>query len=92
MLSWLDIPRYTTLFESLGPDPLDGKLSGAIAKQEMLKSKLPSGVLHRVWNLADVDRDGKLDIYEFALAMHFVRMRLDGHTLPHDLPENMIPK
>lgn len=45
--------------------------------------KLPSGVLHRVWNLADVDRDGKLDIYEFALAMHFVRMRLDGHTLPH---------
>lgn len=46
MLSWLDIPRYTTLFESLGPDPLDGKLSGAIAKQEMLKSSICSPLLY----------------------------------------------
>ncbi|KAF4680867.1 hypothetical protein FOZ60_003749 [Perkinsus olseni] len=95
-VSWLsgppDISEYMTLFESLGPDPADGKITGAQAKQEMLKSKLPSGVLHKIWNLADVDRDGKLDINEFALAMHFVRMRLDGHSLPHELPENMIPK
>ncbi|KAF4703465.1 hypothetical protein FOZ63_031631 [Perkinsus olseni] len=95
-VSWLsappDISEYMTLFESLGPDPADGKITGAQAKQEMLKSKLPSGVLHKIWNLADVDRDGKLDINEFALAMHFVRMRLDGHSLPNELPENMIPK
>lgn len=32
------IIRYMTLFESCGPDPVDGKLSGARAKQEMLKS------------------------------------------------------
>ena len=32
----------------------------------------------RIWNLADVTRDGYLDIYEYALCRHFIAMKLSG--------------
>lgn len=33
----------------------------------MVKSKLPNAMLGKIWKLADVDMDGKLDMDEFAL-------------------------
>ena len=57
----------------------------------MVKSKLPNTVLGKVWKLADVDRDGMLDADEFALAMHLINIKLDGHDLPAELPEHLIP-
>merc|ERR1719424_1999317 len=84
------------------PDPADyeaeftaldtkqsGKISGAQAKDKMVQSKLPSNVLHKIWSLADVDKDGSLNLYEFALASHFIKMRLDGQDLPGSLPPHM---
>lgn len=53
------------MFHALGPT--DGKISGASAKAEMVKSKLPNSVLGKIWKLSDVDRDGMLDSDEFAL-------------------------
>ncbi|XP_050313423.1 EH domain-containing protein 1-like isoform X1 [Anthonomus grandis grandis] len=61
------------------------------AKPEMVKSKLPNTVLKKVWNLADVDKDGMLDIEEFALAMHLINVKLDGNDLPAELPGHLIP-
>ncbi len=61
------------------------------AKQEMIKSKLPNNVLGKVWKLSDVDKDGLLDADEFALAMHLIAVKMDGHDLPNELPPHLIP-
>ena len=37
------------------------------AFQVLLNSKLPIDVLGRVWELADIDKDGMLDSDEFAV-------------------------
>lgn len=82
-------PKYDEIFQNLHPQ--DGKVSGAVAKQELIKSKLPNTVLSKVWRLADVDHDGSLDSDEFALAMHLINVKLGGHELPAELPAHLIP-
>mmetsp|Transcript_50527 Transcript_50527/g.109690 ORF Transcript_50527/g.109690 Transcript_50527/m.109690 type:complete len:540 (-) Transcript_50527:271-1890(-) len=77
-------------FEQLGPGP-NGKLSGENAKKKLVESKLPSTVLHKIWKLADVDDDGFLTLFEYALACHLIKMRLDGQDLPATLPPAMLP-
>lgn len=77
------------IFDSL--NPVDGKVNGANAKQEMVKSKLPNTVLGKIWKLADVDRDGHLDADEFALAMHLINVKISGHDIPPTLPNHLIP-
>lgn len=81
--------KYDQLFDTL--NPVDGKITGSSAKQEMLKSKLPNSVLGKVWKLADVDKDGMLDADEFALAMHLINIKLDGNDLPPELPVHLMP-
>lgn len=62
-----------------------------VAKAEMVKSKLPNSVLGKIWKLSDIDKDGFLDMDEFALAMHLIQVKLEGHDLPIDLPDHLIP-
>ncbi|BES93157.1 Dynamin family [Nesidiocoris tenuis] len=81
--------KYDAIFESLGPT--NGKVSGEVAKMEMVKSKLPKPVLGKIWKLADIDKDGALDSEEFALALHLIQVKLDGHDLPPTLPDHLIP-
>ena len=81
--------RYDEVFYVL--NPIDGKITGAAAKQEMVKSKLPNSVLGKIWKLADVDKDGMLDIEEWALANHLMRIKLDGNELPVELPAHLYP-
>ncbi|KAF4524133.1 hypothetical protein B566_EDAN012136 [Ephemera danica] len=76
-------------FDSLGP--IDGKITGAAAKSEMIKSKLPNSVLGKIWKLSDIDKDGMMDADEFALAMHLINVKLDGHELPLELPPHLVP-
>ena len=71
--------------------PVNGKISGNAAKAEMMKSKLTNAVLGKVWNLADVDNDGMLDIDEFGLALHLIDVKIAGHELPNELPKHLIP-
>lgn len=42
--------------------------------------------------LADVSRNNKLDIAEFAVAMHLIQSRLKGTDIPLKLPETLSPK
>merc|ERR1712142_1125161 len=81
--------KYDSTFDTL--NPIDGKVSGASAKSEMIKSKLPNNVLGKIWKLADVDKDGMLDSDEYALAMHLINVKLDGHDLPAELPSHLVP-
>lgn len=84
-----DKPKYDEIFYNLAPN--EGKLSGNKAKDWMVSSRLPNSVLGRIWKLSDVDRDGMLDDEEFALASHLIEVKLEGHGLPPELPNHLIP-
>lgn len=84
-----DKPKYDEIFYNLAPN--EGKLSGTKAKDWMVSSRLPNSVLGRIWKLSDVDRDGMLDDEEFALASHLIEVKLEGHGLPPELPNRLIP-
>lgn len=84
-----DRAEYDSIFYELGP--IDGKIPGAAAKQEFIKSKLPNSELGHIWKLADIDRDGWLDMDEFALAKHLMKVRLAGFALPNVLPYWLMP-
>lgn len=84
-----NVDEYRVEFESLRP--ADGKITGQQAKDKMIESRLPSNVLHRIWALADVDKDGLLTLGEYALAMHLIKMRLKGQDLPSSLAPEMLP-
>jgi len=91
-LEWViskDRYKYDEIFDTL--NPIDGKITGSSAKSEMVKSKLPNNVLGKIWKLSDVDKDGMLDADEFALAMHLMNVKLDGHDLPTELPQHLVP-
>ena len=64
--------KVQKIFPKLCP-PQNTQLKG-----EMIKSKLPNNVLGKIWKLSDVDKDGLLDIDEFALAMHLINIKVDG--------------
>lgn len=80
---------YDQTFMTLGP--VDGKISGASAKSELIKSKLPNSVLAKVWRLSDVDKDGMLDTDEWALANYLIKLKIDGFELPNTLPDHLVP-
>jgi len=84
-----DVGQYEAEFNAIGP--VDGKITGKQAKNKLVESKLPSNVLHRIWGLADTDKDGCLDLYEYALAQHFIEMKANGHELPPEIPPEMMP-
>ncbi|XP_030260905.1 EH domain-containing protein 3 [Sparus aurata] len=84
-----DKPAYDEIFYTLSP--VNGKVTGANAKKEMVKSKLPNTVLGKIWKLADIDKDGMLDDEEFALANHLIKVKLEGHELPSELPAHLVP-
>uniref|UniRef100_A0A915DI20 Cation efflux protein cytoplasmic domain-containing protein n=1 Tax=Ditylenchus dipsaci TaxID=166011 RepID=A0A915DI20_9BILA len=66
------------------------KFSGRIAKEHMVKSKLPNSELSKIWTLADVDKDGYLDYDEFALANYLIDIRLTSSAdVPNELPEHL---
>ena len=81
--------RYEEVFNSL--NPINGKITGAAAKSEMVKSRLPNSVLGKIWKLSDIDKDGMLDLEEFCLAMHLVKIKAENHDLPTELPQHLVP-
>ncbi|EDV24973.1 EH domain-containing protein 1 [Trichoplax sp. H2] len=81
--------EYDQVFETL--DPINGKVHGDVAREEMIKSRLSNNLLGRIFLLADVDKDGQLDIEEFALCMYLIRIKLEGKDLPETLPYELIP-
>lgn len=84
-----DRAQYDTIFQGL--NPVNGKVSGESARNVMVQYNLPNSALTKIWKLADVDKDNKLDTDEFALAMHLINVKLDGYEIPSELPKHLIP-
>ncbi|OSX64638.1 hypothetical protein POSPLADRAFT_1166744 [Postia placenta MAD-698-R-SB12] len=78
------------LFEGLDTQKR-GYIEGDIAVPFMLLSKLPEDVLAHVWDLADLNNDGRLTRDGFAVAMHLIQSRLNGKEVPASIPLTLIP-
>lgn len=85
--------KWDGVFQGLGPTGTPAVLSGAAVRGLMLESGLPASALKRIWDLADMDVDGMLDEWEFAVAMTLIkRARADGiGVIPEKLGEEYIP-
>eukprot|EP00123_Amoebidium_parasiticum_P018508 comp24228_c0_seq1/m.44660 comp24228_c0_seq1/g.44660 ORF comp24228_c0_seq1/g.44660 comp24228_c0_seq1/m.44660 type:complete len:742 (-) comp24228_c0_seq1:460-2685(-) len=88
-VSGTDKMQYDQLFNQL--QPVNGMISGAVAKEQLMKTQLPVQQLAQIWELSDVTKDGKLDAEEFAVAMHLVKEARAGRPLPAKLPLDLIP-
>lgn len=81
--------RYRMEFEQM--NPVDGKLSGAVVKPVLIETGLPVADLGSIWSLSDLTKDGYLDLNEYSLCMHFIKLRNAGVDLPKKLPPEMLP-
>merc|ERR1719228_1399614 len=68
-----------------------GQLASVQAKNLLLGTGLAQQTLAGVWNLADIDKDGKLNTEEFCVAMHLCEQFQKGEPLPPQLPVSLIP-
>ncbi|RUP45213.1 hypothetical protein BC936DRAFT_148479, partial [Jimgerdemannia flammicorona] len=68
-----------------------GVVQGNDAVEFFQKSRLPESELAHIWDLADLQKRGRLSRDEFAVAMHLINRRLAGDPLPKILPPTLLP-
>ncbi|KAK3302472.1 actin cytoskeleton-regulatory complex protein PAN1 [Chaetomium strumarium] len=82
--------RYDALFHAW-----DGLNKGYIAGDQAIEIFGQSGLdkpdLERIWTLADNGNKGRLDMDEFAVAMHLIYRKLNGYPIPNQLPPELVP-
>ena len=72
-----------------------GYITGEQAVVFFSNSRLPEEALAQIWDLADINSEGRLNRDEFAVAMYLIKLqrtKRDGRdVLPQTLPPNLIP-
>ncbi|CAI7580307.1 unnamed protein product [Penicillium bialowiezense] len=68
-----------------------GFVSGETAIEIMGQSGLNRLDLERIWTLADPHNRGRLNMDEFAVAMHMIYRALNGYPVPNRLPPELVP-
>ncbi|AEO58051.1 hypothetical protein MYCTH_2305048 [Thermothelomyces thermophilus ATCC 42464] len=82
--------RYDELFRAW--DGLNkGYIGGDQAIEIFGQSGLDKSDLERIWTLADNGNKGRLDLDEFAVAMHLIYRKLNGYPIPNQLPPELVP-
>ncbi|GJN92753.1 hypothetical protein Rhopal_005791-T1 [Rhodotorula paludigena] len=82
--------RYDQIFRAWDQQG-SGFLPGSMAKEVFGQAGLGQDDLMAIWNLADVNDRGKLNIDEFHVAMGLIYRRLNGNPIPNQLPPEMAP-
>ena len=80
---------YIDEFYKLQKDPSGFYVAGPVARDFFMKSKLPNDELIHIWELADLDQDGRLTKIEYCLAFHLTVARRNGYPLPTQIPESL---
>ncbi|KAJ3417124.1 Intersectin 1 (SH3 domain protein) [Chytridiales sp. JEL 0842] len=92
--NWAILPaekaQYDAVFK-VWDSTNSGFIAGDRAKNVFQQSGLPDNILAHIWTLADIQKRGKLNSNEFAVAMHLVYKKLNGQDLPQVLPPELIP-
>ncbi|CAG0881725.1 unnamed protein product [Darwinula stevensoni] len=83
------LEQYGRIFKECKPK--DGKLTLTQGKNAINAYKLPQFVAERIWRKSDLDKDGRLDKEEFALALHLMLRRTHNLDIPNRLPVHLIP-
>lgn len=82
--------RYDQLFKAW-----DGLHKGFIGGDQAIEIFGQSGLekpdLERIWTLADNGNKGRLNMDEFAVAMHLIYRKLNGYPIPNQLPPELVP-
>ena len=68
-----------------------GSIGGDTAIEVMGQSGLGQPDLEKIWTLSDPLNKGKLDMDEFAVAMHLIYRKLNGYPIPNQLPPELVP-
>ncbi|GAB5370589.1 hypothetical protein AAMO2058_001506200 [Amorphochlora amoebiformis] len=83
--------KCQNLFNTLGP--VDGKITGKQCKDMFVKSGLSMEQLKKIWFVSDIDKDKRLDVDEFTVALYLIdslrRKRMS--EVPPVLPADVIP-
>eukprot|EP00045_Choanoeca_perplexa_P006670 m.57451 g.57451 ORF g.57451 m.57451 type:complete len:546 (-) comp13728_c0_seq1:101-1738(-) len=82
------ILKYDKEFKAAAKDDM---VSGAEARDLLMKSQLPTAVLGRIWELSDVDKDGNLTQDEYVVAVHMIAKCQEGASVPASLPKSLYP-
>ncbi|KAI9718828.1 MAG: actin organization and endocytosis protein [Chrysothrix sp. TS-e1954] len=81
---------YDNLFKAW-----DGFGKGYITGNQCIEIFGQSGLnkpdLEKVWTLSDPSNRGRLDLDEFAVAMHLIYRALNGYPIPNRLPPELVP-
>ncbi|KAF7355023.1 hypothetical protein MSAN_01417800 [Mycena sanguinolenta] len=84
-----DKAKFQRLFASSGP--VNGWIDGDRAREIFSKSKLAIEPLSQIWELADIERRGALDLKGFTIALHLIQGLMNNQfsTVPPFLPNEL---
>jgi len=84
-----DKETFDEIFYSLGPR--NGKIPGSVARDTLVNTGIDLGLLRKIWELSDFEKDGQLDAEEFALALYLTELCKRGGNVPDVLPLSLVP-
>jgi hypothetical protein len=84
-----ELAQYHSLFDSVAAGAIG--VTRSQANDVFNLAQLPADEVDLIWVLNDLDMDGKLNVDEFAVALHIAAARYKGAPLPDEKPNGLIP-